>query len=160
MSILEQVYASGGDVIIDTLELTCAAWDESIFLCNGFEDHTCIDEDGRQITFIASGIAIELPKKDNSGNQTLAFQIDNVTGEAQALIDAAIDANERMTIIYRPYLSMDKSMPADPPYFMTILSGAVQGASVRVEAGFFDLLNTAWPRDTYTADFAPGLKYL
>ena len=160
MSILEQVYASGGDIIIDTLELTCAAWANSIFICNGFEDQSCIDENGRAITFIASGIAVELPKKDNSGNQTLSFQIDNVTGEAQALIDAAIDANERMTIIYRPYLSMDKSTPADPPYFMTILSGAVQGASVRVEAGFFDLLNTAWPRDLYTASFAPGLKYL
>ena len=73
---------------------------------------------------------------------------------------AAIDANERMTIIYRPFLASDKTTPADPPYFMTILSGAVQGASVRVEAGFFDLLNTAWPRDLYTASFAPGLKYL
>ena len=27
MTILNQVYASGGDVIISTLELTCPAWD-------------------------------------------------------------------------------------------------------------------------------------
>jgi len=160
MSILETVYASGGDIIINTLELTCDAWSESIFLCDGFENQTCTDEDGREVTFTASGIAIALPKKDNSGNQKLVFQIDNVTGEAQALIDQAIEANERVTLIYRSFLASDKSAPPEPPYRMTVLSGTAQGVSLRIEAGFFDLLNTAWPRDTYTATFAPGLKYL
>lgn len=160
MSILEMVYASGGDIIIDTLELTCAAWAAPILLCNGFEDHTCVDENGRSVTFIASGISIALPKKDNAGDQSLTFAIDNVTGEAQSLIDAAIEANERVTLIYRPFLASDKSTPADPPYRMTVLSGSTQGTAVQVQAGFFDLLNTAWPRDRYTATFAPGLRYL
>ena len=31
MTILEQAYASGGDVIIPTLELTCDAWAEPVF---------------------------------------------------------------------------------------------------------------------------------
>lgn len=37
MTILDQVYASGGDAIISTLELTCPAW-TTILLCNGFKD--------------------------------------------------------------------------------------------------------------------------
>lgn len=159
MSILETVYASGGDIVIHTLELSCAAWAAPIFLCNGFEDHTCTDEDGRTVTFTASGISIALPKKDNSGDQSLTFAIDNVTGEAQALIDAAIESNERITLTYRPFLASDKSTPADPPYRMTVLPGSTQGVSVQIRAGFFDALNTAWPRDRYTATFAPGLKY-
>jgi hypothetical protein len=43
---------------------------------------------------------------------------------------------------------------------MTVLSGDMQGSVIQIQAGFFDLLNTAWPRDKYTASFAPGLKYI
>lgn len=160
MSILETIYASGGDVIINTVELACPAWTSSIFICNGFENHVCIDEDAREITFIAAGIAIALPKKNNSGAQTLTFAIDNITGEAQGLIDLALESEERVTLIYRAFLASDKSVPADTPYRMTVLSGEMQGTVVQLQAGFFDLLNTAWPRDKYTAAFAPGLKYV
>jgi len=160
MSILETVYASGGDIIINTIELVCAAWVNSIFICGGFENQVCIDENGREITFIAAGIAVALPKKNNTGAQTLTFAIDNVSGEAQELIDAALDAEERVTLIYRAFVASDKSAPADTPYRMTVLSGDMQGSVIQISAGFFDLLNTAWPRDKYTAAFAPGLKYL
>jgi len=160
MSVLETVYASGGDIIIDTLELSCPAWSSSIFICNGFENHTCIDEDDREITFIAAGIAVALPKKNNSGAQMLTFAIDNITGEAQGLIDDALEAEERVTLIYRAFLASNKTVPADTPYRMTVLSGDMQGSVIHIQAGFFDLLNTAWPRDKYTASFAPGLKYI
>lgn len=160
MSILETVYASGGDIIINTIELACPAWDDSIFICGGFEDHTCVDENGRTVTFHAAGIAIALPKKDNSGAQTLIFAIDNITGEAQQLIEKALEAEERVTLIYRAFLASDKSAPAETPYRMTVLSGEMKGTVINVQAGFFDLLNTAWPRDKYTANFAPGLKYI
>ena len=160
MTILETVYASGGDIIIDTLELTCPAWEESILICNGFENQDCIDENGRALTFIAAGIQVALPKKDNSGAQNLTFAIDNVGGEAQSLIDEAIESGERVTLIYRAFLASDKTTPAEPPYRMTVLSGSIRGTVIQIQAGFFDLLNTAWPRDKYTATFAPGLKYL
>ncbi len=160
MSILETVYASGGDVIINTIELACAAWADSIFICGGFENQNCIDENGRSITFVAAGIAVALPKKNNSGAQSLTFAIDNITGEAQALIDEALDAEERVTLIYRAFLASDKTIPADTPYRMTVLSGDMQGSVIQIQAGFFDLLNTAWPRDKYTATFAPGLRYI
>ena len=84
MTILERVYASGGpEVIIPTVELTCAAWAEPILICAGFEDQVCTTEDARTLTFIAAGIDVALPKKGNSGNQTLTFAIDNVSGAAQ-----------------------------------------------------------------------------
>ena len=160
MSILETVYASGGDIIINTIELSCDAWASSIFICGGFENQTCVDENGREITFTAAGISVALPKKNNTGAQSLTFAIDNITGEAQQLIDEALEAEERVILTFRAFLASDKSVPADTPYRMTVLSGDMQGTVVQVQAGFFDLLNTAWPRDKYTAAFAPGLKYL
>lgn len=160
MSILETVYASGGDIIINTIELACDAWAESIFICGGFENQTCTDENGRVVTFTAAGISVALPKKNNTGAQSLTFAIDNITGEAQGLIDQALEAEERVILTFRAFLASDKSVPADTPYRMTVLSGDMQGTVVQIQAGFFDLLNTAWPRDKYTAAFAPGLKYI
>ncbi|MBA1278129.1 DUF1833 family protein [Stutzerimonas stutzeri] len=157
---LEQVYASGGDVLINTLELSCAAWAEPILLCDGYENKACITEDDRAVTFRASGIAVALPDRGTSGGQTLTFAIDNVTGEAQQNIDAALEAEERMILTYRCYLASDKSAPAEAPYRMTVLDGEINGPSVQVEAGYYDLINSAWPRDLYTTEFAPGLKYL
>lgn len=160
MTVLEQVYASGGDVIISTLELDSPVWASPILLCNGFEDQYCITEDGRAVMFQASGMAVALPNKGNSGNQTLTFAIDNVTGEAQQLIDQALEAEERVTMTYRAYLASDLTTPAEPPYRMSVLGGEIKGTAVQIQAGFYDLINSGWPRDLYTTEFAPGLKYL
>ncbi|TCP78316.1 uncharacterized protein DUF1833 [Pseudomonas putida] len=161
MTALETLYASGGAaVIIPTLELTCPAWTYPIYLCQGFEDITARTEAGLAVRFTASGFAAALPARDNSGNQTLTFAIDNVTGEAQQLIDQALEARERITLVFRIFISSDLSAPAERPYRMTVLSGFMQGASVQLNAGYFDLINLAWPRRKYDLAFAPCLRYI
>lgn len=160
MTVLEKVYASGGDTIVFTLELTCEAWNEPILLAEGFDDQHCITEDGRALTFKASGIALALPKKTSSGAQNLTFAIDNVTGEAQRKIDAALEAEKKVFITLRTYLDSDRTAPAENPYRAVVLGGKIKGASVQITAGFFDVINTAFPRDLYTVNFAPGIRYL
>lgn len=161
MSLLETVYASGGnDVLIATIELACPIWPEPILICQGFEDQTVTTEDGRTLTFTAAGISVALPKRNNSGSQTLTFAIDNVTGRAQRLIDDALEAEARVMLTFRVYLESDTSAPAENPFVATVLNGKMRGATVQINAGFFDLINTAWPRDLYTSRFAPGLRYL
>lgn len=160
MTVLDQVYASGGDVIIPTLELTCDAWPEPILITHGFEDQTVTTEDARTLTFIAAGIDISLPKKTNTGAQNLNFAIDNITGEAQRKIDDALTAEARVTLTYREFLASDKSAPAQPPFRFVVRSGQMVGTAVQISAGFFDAINTAWPRDLYTSIFSPGVKYL
>ena len=98
MSLIERVYASGGDVIIDTLELTCPVWTEPVLICGGFEDQTCGIEDGRTLQFVAAGIDVSLPKKSNSVSQTINFAIDNVLGEAQQKMDQAKAAGAQIVI--------------------------------------------------------------
>ncbi|MCK7461136.1 MAG: DUF1833 domain-containing protein [Sphingobacterium sp.] len=64
MTVLKQVFASGGnDVVIATLELSCPSWPESILACNGFEDHVCTTEDGRTLTFVATGMDVAIPEQ-------------------------------------------------------------------------------------------------
>ena len=160
MTVLEQVYASGGDVIIPTLELTSVAWTEPVLICAGFEDQVCVTEDARTLTFIASGIDIALPAKTNQGSQTLTFAIDNVTGEAQRKIDQALEAEQEVMMTFRTYLASDLSAPAEAPYRFVVRAGRMQGSTITIQAGFFDAINTRFPRDLYTANFAPGIKYL
>ena len=161
MTALETLYASGGQaVIIPTLELFCTPWAAPIYICQGFDDITATTEGGVTATFTAAGFAAALPKRDNSGNQTLTFAIDNVTGEAQKLIDQALDARAKIGLVFRIFLSTDFSSPAERPYRMTVLNWFMQGASVQLNAGYFDLINLAWPRRKYTLAFAPCLRYI
>ena len=159
MSILDVVYSSApaAEVIISTLEIKHPTAFETIRICDGFEDQTVTLEDDSVVTFLAGGIDIALPKKDTSGQQTLAFAIDNVTGEAERAVDAAIEAGGQVTVIFRPYLYSDLSAPAEPPLVLTMVGGQFEGSVVQIEAAYFDLLNTAWPRKRYTLEFAPGL---
>lgn len=148
------------DEIIRTLELTCSVWESPVFICTGFEDITAVTEDARTVTFIGANIDIALAAKNNKGNQTLAFAVDNTTGEASRLIDQAIDANARVTAIYRTYLSGNLLAPAEKPYVLTLLSGSIQGQEAQLQTGFYNMIGVAWPRALYTVNFAPALRYI
>jgi hypothetical protein len=148
------------DAIIRTLELTCSAWAEPVFICNGFDDVTAVTEDARTVTFIAANIDIALAAKNNKGNQTLAFAVDNTTGEVSQKVDQAIAANARVTAIYRTYLNTNLSAPAEKPYVLTVLGGTLQGQEAQIETGYFNMIGVAWPRALYTTTFAPALRYI
>ncbi|MHC9284052.1 DUF1833 family protein [Pseudomonas aeruginosa] len=160
MTILERFYASGGkECAIATVELTCPIWADPILVCQGFEDQTCVTEDGRTLTFLASGIDVSIPKRDNSGNQSVGFAIDNVMGIAQQRINEAIDAGETITLVLRIYLDTDLSAPAERPYRMRVKGADFEGVTVQVEAGYYDLINTAACRLIYDVLNFPGLKH-
>lgn len=161
MTLLEEVIASGGpEIFFRTLELTSAAWTEPVLIGSGFKDRTVITEDGRTLTFIAANIDIQLAKKNNKGNQQLAFGVDNTTGEVQRKADAADEADAEVKAVYRTYLVSNLSAPAERPYTMTVLSGTLQGNVAQLQCGYVDLIGTAWPRDLYTLTFSPGLRYI
>lgn len=148
------------DAIIRTLEIKCPTWTQSVFICTGFEDVTAVTETGITVTFIAANIDIALAAKNNKGNQTLAFAVDNTTGEVSRLIDQAIEANARVMAIYRTYLSGNLSAPAEKPYVLTLLSGSIQGQEAQLQTGYFNMIGVAWPRELYTVNFAPALRYI
>lgn len=162
-TILAEVNAGANerlDVIIRTLELTSSAWPTPIFICTGFEDVTAVTEDLRTVTFIGANIDIALAAKNNKGNQTLAFAVDNTTGEVSKRVDQAIEAGVRVTAIYRTYLNTNLGAPAEKPYVLTVLSGTLQGQQAQLETGYYNMIGVAWPRALYTVNFAPALRYL
>lgn len=161
MTILAEFYASDfRPAPICTLELRCAAWAESLFLCEGFKDRLLTLEDGRSATFRGCGIDVQLPASNNSGNQRIGFAIDNVDGRGIQLVDQAVDAGEPVELVFRLYLSDWAGGPAEAPTVMDVLRCDSQKRTLQIEAGFFDLLNTQWPRFRYSVDWAPGLTYI
>ena len=87
MTILSVTYASSpsSDLLIPTLEFNNETAGV-IRLAQSFNDVTAITELAETVTFIESAWEVSLPNKDATGQQTLQFQICNVTGEAQRFI--------------------------------------------------------------------------
>lgn len=160
MSQLSEVYTGLRIPIIRTLELSCPAWSNSIFICNGFKDRVLKTEDGRTLVFTAVNFDIQLAKKNNKGNQTLAFALDNTTGEVQRKVDEALAADAQVTAIYRTYLTNNLLAPAETAYFLTVQGGTLKGNVATIQCGYYDLIGISWPRDLYNLNDFPALAYL
>lgn len=155
---LAEVNASAGpEQRLLTLELSCAAW-PSIMICNGFTDRTCTTEDARVLLFEAANLDAQLARRNNKGNQTLAFAVDNSTGEVSNKADDAQEAQARVTAVFRQYLLSNLDAPAEKPYRLTLLSGSIQGIVAQLQMGYFNMIGVAWPRYDYNANDFPGLR--
>lgn len=160
MTVLAEVYASApaGEIIIPSLEIRIAGKDP-IRLCTGFRDQL-LGVDGVFRLFEAGALSLTLPAKDTRGMQTLNFGIPGMNGRVQKEFDDALESRQPVEIIYREYLSSNKSAPARRPYVMDLIGGTLEGGDAQLSAGFFDVLNRRWPREVYTSENAPGIKYL
>lgn len=161
MSLIETVYASApsDQVILPTLEILVPG-ENPIRVVAAYEDLTATLETSETVTFKAGPFEYKEPAKDTNGQQMLTFAIANATGEAQKAIDAALASDAKVPVNYRVFLSGDLSAPAKQPYKMILRGGTFEGMMVMVEAGYYDLLNVAWPRKRYLSDEFPGLRYL
>lgn len=159
MSVLEQVYVEGGDLILHVIELNSSAWSAPIYLVQDFVQHTFTTEDDEDITAQPCGMAIALPKRDASGAQSLTFAIDGVRQDAARKLRQAQDAQAQINLIYRCYLESDKTEPAEPPYYFIVRSFAARWDTVEITAGLFDLIDMRWPREVYNSVNTPCLKY-
>lgn len=160
-TMLEQICASVLDkAIIDSLELECAAWPEPIRLVQGFKNKMLGYGNGTYAEFIAVPMGLILPSRSSNQAQKLTFALDNVTGQAQHAIDAALDAGQAIRLTFRRYAEGDLYGPAERPFMATVKGGGIKGASVQLDAGFNDILDWKWPRETYNLNEFPELSHL
>lgn len=112
MSMVSVTYASSpsAEVLIPTLEFKNEAAG-SLRLAQSFNDLTATTELAETVTFIQSAWEVSLPNKDATGQQTLQFQICNVTGEAQRFIDDCMASGKPTSVTYREFYADDLSAP-------------------------------------------------
>lgn len=159
MTVLNQLYASGGDKIIhDTLTITDGV--ATHYLTNGWDDITARLETGEWVTFIACGMALALPAKNADGTQDLQFALSNITGEISAYIQEVLKDKRRSELVYRAYIDDDLEAPSEAPFRFEIKSGQWTATQVDITAGYFNLLETGWPRRVYNLIDFPMLRYI
>ena len=159
MNPIEECYASGKGIFLDTIEAVPIGSTYRYTYCSGYTDRTCVTEDGRTITFTALAMDLALPKNDNSGFQNIVLGLDNTTGEVQESVEEAKSLGQRVVITFRRYLLEDLSFPSER-YRLTVLSREYEDDIAKLTCGFFDLLNTNGLRNVLTTNLAPGLKYI
>ncbi|HCE2429421.1 TPA: DUF1833 family protein [Vibrio parahaemolyticus] len=154
---LKQYHASAGpDDKLITLQLTSTAF-ETRYLVSAFEDVTAALEDTTMVTFEAAGLAVNLPKSATGAEMELQFGLDNVTGEARKLIEAARKAGADVFITLREYAASDLSAPETKPVKFKVTTAATARTNCSASAGIGYLSNSAWPRPRFTVEYAPGL---
>lgn len=160
MSALQVVYASRptDDFIIRTLEINVAG-QPPIRICQGYKDYV-LRVNGVPVLFEGGALSVSLPAKNSTGQQTLTFGVSGVNGIANKYVELALESDDIAIMTYREYLNSDRTAPARKPYVMSILGGAFEGPDAIFDGGYYDLLNSAWPRDRYTSITAPGTQYL
>jgi hypothetical protein len=154
---LAQYHASSGrDEKIMTLQLSSTAF-ETRYLVSAFDDLTASLEDETTVTFEATGLSINLPKSAAGAEMELQFGIDNVTGEARALIEAARKAKADVFITLRQYMASDLTEPCSAPIKFKVTTAITSRTNCSASAGIGYLSNSAWPRERFTVEYAPGL---
>lgn len=159
MTVLNRLYASvGPEIIHQTLEITDGV--VTHYLTKGWDNITATLETGQTVTFIACGMDVALPARNADGTQDLKFALCNITGEISAYIRTVLKEKRRCQLAYRSFVSTDLSAPAEPPHWFEVKAGQWTATQVDITAGYFNLLETAWPRNLYTLNKYPGLRHI
>lgn len=163
---IKEAYASApsDEVIYHTLEIWHPNFTQPIYVVRDFQDlnatkeATAARDAGTEVTFVGFAFDFIPPEVDRGGIPQCVVEIDNVSREILANIEAAMGSTETITVIYRAYLSSDLSGPEnDPPLELTIHSITADPFKVRAVAGFGSLANVKFPRLEYSSEVFPGL---
>ncbi len=159
MTILNRFYASGGpELKHQTLQITDGVLTH--YLTEGWDDITATLETGEIVTFTACAMSVALPGRNEDGTQDLKFALCNITGEISEYIRDVLRLSRKCRIAYRVFLDHDMTAPAEPPSWFEVKAGQWTATQADITAGYFDLLSTAWPRQTYNLEDYPGIRYI
>lgn len=164
---IAEAYASApvNDVILHTLELWHPAFSQPIRVVRDFDpmdariEASAARNAGEVVTFVGYAFDVLPPEQTSSGLPQCVIEIDNVSRDILAQLDAAIMGVDKITIIYRAYLSsaLLDGPENDPPIELTVYTITATPQRIRATAGFPDLLNRKFPAQEYDLDRFPGL---
>lgn len=151
---LNEIYASGGQLPIYCLKIENSVMGTLRYVL-AYEDVKLAGD-----IYKASGFTISLPESSDSGFTDLSFGICNVSGEVYSYIKELLDSvtPQPTYITLEQYHSESKILL----YSLTLTMTGIQldNNQAVFTASFADMLNTEFPKLRYTANNAPGLKYV
>ncbi len=151
-------------MILHTLEIWHPTFTEPIRVVRDHADLTARLETGAprdgalRVSFVALAFDLELPAVDTGPVPEITVTLDNVGQEIIDSLEAAAISQDKIDIIYRPYLSTDLEGPhMDPPIILTLSEVEADTLRVTGRARMGDAGNKSFPSITYTARRFPGL---
>lgn len=151
---LNEIYASGGQLPIYCLKIENSVIGTLRYVL-AYEDMKLAGE-----IYRASGFTISLPESSDSGFTDLSFGICNASGEIYSYVKQLLES-----VAPQPtYITLEQYHPESKMilYSLTLTMTGIQldNAQAVFTASFADMLNTEFPKLRYTANNAPGLKYV
>lgn len=151
-------------IVYHTLEIHHSTFSTPIRVVRDFADLTATLEasapvdPGVSVTFVGFAFDLVKPEVSAQGLPQLTIELDNVDRQILAAIEQAMTTTDKITVIYREYISSDLSGPQnDPPMELTISAITVDVLRIRATAGFGDWINRKFPSAEYTPETFPGL---
>ncbi len=163
---LQEAYASApvDDIVYHTLEIRHPDFVAPIRVVRDFADLTATleasapEDASTEVTFSRFAFDFVRPEMSAAGVPQMTIEIDNVDRSIVANIEAAMGSTDRITVIYREFVSSDLSAPQnDPPLTLTVLSISADVFRVRATCGWYNLENARFPTVAYDAETFPGL---
>lgn len=106
---------------------------------------------GELVPWIALAFDLDLPQVDTVPVPEATLTVDNVGREVSDQLELAAVSQEKITVIYRPYLSTDIDGPQnDPPLTLILADANVTDMRLSGTARMLDVGNVAFPNETYT----------
>ena len=159
MSILKRLYASSGpEIIHPVLKVTDGI--TTYCLTNGWDELVVGLGNDTVVTCTPCGMELAIPARNDDGTQDLNFSLSNVDGQASGFIRAAIKDGREMRMELFTFTSNDLGAPATAPSRFKIKGGQCTATQVSITAGYFNLLDTNFLRNTYNLVKFPGIRYL
>lgn len=149
---LEEIYASGGQLPIVTLDI-----ENDEIGCMHFilaHENKTLDD----IEYTASAFTVQLPERSDSGFTDLAFSICGVSGQCYAYVRSALLSHVTTYLTLKQWHSETEEVLYQQR--LTVTGGQITRESANFTASFCDMLNTEFPKLRYTVHNAPGLKYV
>lgn len=112
---------------------------------------------GEYVKFVACMFDFELPAQQEGSLPTVEIKIDNVTRLVSKYLDAAVELNEPVIVVYREYLNTDLATPQFILGGMSITSVKSTVFGVTATASFADLVNRNFPGKVYSPKEFRGL---
>lgn len=151
---LNEIYASGGRLPLYCLCITNTKIGTLRYVL-AFED---MELGGN--TYEACGFSVSMPDRSDSGFTDLSFGICNASGEVYKYVRALCNS----VLPVSTYITLEQwhSESKELLYSLTLTMTGIQLDNTQAvfTASFADMLNTEFPKLRYTANNAPGLKYV
>lgn len=149
---LNEIYASGGQLPAVTLTIENEEIGELNFIL-AYEDKK-IDN----VLYHASAFTVQMPERSDSGFTDLSFSICGVSGQCYDYIKRALASHATTYLTLKQWHSETKELLYT--LTLTVTGGQLTRDQANFTASFCDMLNTEFPKLRYTANNAPGLKYV